>query len=93
MSYLAPELLQAFKEGKSVFVNYTHVIDIYSYGALCYDIVCNMNFTVLPRHVANIPPAIATTVPNALLEVIDACLNENPSNRPQGMEEIIAKLI
>lgn len=91
-SYIAPE--QAMADP-----NTDHRADIYSFGAMAYEMLCgNPPFSarspqaMLAAHISETPvPLIERkpSVPVALNEFVMQCLEKPPENRPQTAEEIL----
>ncbi len=94
-AYMAPEQVAADP-------NADHRIDIYSFGAMAYELLCGTPpfhgrppHAVLSAHLAEQPPPLETRapdVPPALVALVMKCLAKNPAERPQTAEEVVRAL-
>ena len=94
-AYMAPEQVAADP-------NADHRIDIYSFGAMAYELLTGMPpfhgrppHAVLTAHLTEQPPALGERVPQlppALAALVMKCLEKNPGERPQTAEELVRAL-
>ena len=94
-AYMAPEQVAADP-------NADHRIDIYSFGAMAYELLTGATpfhgrppHAVLSAHLAEAPPPLDERAPNApptLVALVMKCLAKNPADRPQTAEEIVRAL-
>jgi serine/threonine-protein kinase len=94
-AYMAPEQVAADP-------NADHRIDIYSFGAMAYELLTGETpfhgrppHAVLSAHLAEQPVPLETRapqVPPALASLVMQCLAKNPAERPQTADEIVRAL-
>ena len=94
-AYMAPEQVAADP-------NADHRIDIYSFGAMAYELLTGVTpfhgrppHAVLSAHLAEPPPPIETRAPElppALAALVMRCLAKNPADRPQTADELARAL-
>ena len=94
-AYMAPEQVAADP-------NADHRIDIYSFGAMAYELLTGFPpfhgrppHAVLTAHLAEQPVPVETRapeVPPALAALVMKCLAKNPADRPQTADEIVRTL-
>ena len=94
-AYMAPEQVAADP-------NADHRVDIYSFGAMAYELLTGTTpfhgrppHAVLSAHLAEQPAPIGERVPNlppALATLVMKCLAKNPGDRPQTAEELVRTL-
>ena len=95
-AYMAPEQVS----GDS---NADHRADIYSFGALAYEVLTGhppfaglTSRAVLTAHLADVPVDIAThrpSIPPDLAQLVMRCLRKDPADRWQSSEELLQQLI
>jgi serine/threonine-protein kinase len=94
-AYMAPEQVAADP-------NADHRIDIYSFGAMAYELLSGSPpfhgrppHAVLSAHLAEQPVPIDTRMPDVpptLAALVMKCLAKNPADRPQTAEELVRAL-
>ncbi len=94
-AYMAPEQVAADP-------NADHRIDIYSFGAMAYELLTGSPpfagrppHAVLSAHLTEQPVPLQTRapdVPSALAALVMKCLAKNPADRPQTADEIVRAL-
>ena len=94
-AYMAPEQVAADP-------NADHRIDIYSFGAMAYELLSGSPpfsgrppHSVLSAHLTEQPAPLQTRapeVPPALAALVMKCLAKNPADRPQTADEIVRAL-
>jgi serine/threonine-protein kinase len=94
-AYMAPEQVAADP-------NADHRIDIYSFGAMAYELLTGHTpfhgrppHAVLSAHLTEPPPPLETEtpdVPPALAALVMKCLAKNPADRPQTADELVRAL-
>jgi serine/threonine-protein kinase len=94
-AYMAPEQVAADP-------NADHRVDIYSFGAMAYELLTGAPpfagrppHAVLSAHLAEQPVPLETMAPNvppALAALVMRCLAKNPADRPQTAEELVRAL-
>ena len=94
-AYMAPEQVAADP-------NADHRIDIYSFGAMAYELLVGTPpfhgrppHAVLSAHLAEQPVPIGERLPQlppALAALVMKCLAKNPGDRPQSAEELVRAL-
>lgn len=94
-AYMAPEQVAADP-------NADHRIDIYSFGAMAYELLTGQApfhgrppHAVLTAHLTEQPAPIESRAPNvppALAALVMKCLAKNPSDRPQTAEDLVRAL-
>jgi len=94
-AYMAPEQVAADP-------NADHRIDIYSFGAMAYELLTGATpfhgrppHAVLSAQLAEQPAPLETKAPNvppALAALVMKCLAKNPADRPQTADEIVRAL-
>jgi eukaryotic-like serine/threonine-protein kinase len=94
-AYMAPEQVAADP-------NADHRIDIYSFGAMAYELLTGSTpfhgrppHAVLSAHLAEAPPPLESRAPNSpppLAALVMKCLAKNPADRPQTADELVRGL-
>ncbi|MDF2772854.1 MAG: putative serine/threonine protein kinase [Geminicoccaceae bacterium] len=94
-AYMAPEQVAADP-------NADHRIDIYSFGAMAYELLSGVPpfhgrppHAVLSAHLTEMPPPLESRAPDAppaLVTLVMKCLAKNPADRPQAAEEVVRAL-
>ena len=94
-AYMAPEQVAADP-------NADHRIDIYSFGAMAYELLSGVPpfhgrppHAVLSAHLTEVPPPLesgAPDAPPALVTLVMKCLAKNPADRPQTADEVVRAL-
>ena len=94
-AYMAPEQVAADP-------NADHRIDIYSFGAMAYELLSGHPpfhgrppHAVLSAHLTEQPAPLETLVPQippALATLVMKCLAKNPADRPQTAEDVVRAL-
>ena len=94
-AYMAPEQVAADP-------NADHRLDIYSFGAMAYELLTGAPpfhgrapHAVLSAHLTEVPPPLESRAPNAppaLVALVMKCLTKNPADRPQTAEEMVRAL-
>lgn len=92
--YMAPELF----EGD---IHYTQKVDVYAYAMILYELCTGLTpfqdkgdlkkYTLMSYVTQNIRPTIYPEVPNSYRELMEACWDNNPDNRP-SFEDIIRRV-
>jgi tetratricopeptide (TPR) repeat protein len=94
-AYMAPEQVAADP-------NADHRIDIYSFGAMAYELLTGTPpfhgrppHAVLSAHLTEPPPSLDARVPQlppALVALVMKCLAKNPADRPQTADDVVRAL-
>jgi molecular chaperone DnaK len=87
--YMSPEQIQG--------TNVTHRCDIYSLGVMLYEMVAGHppfhEGNIEYQHLHNEPPPISRKVDKRLDQIIFKCLNKDPDQRFQTVEEVLTRVI
>jgi serine/threonine-protein kinase len=87
--YMSPEQI----EGGRI----DHRCDIYSLGIMMYEMICGQppfcEGNIEYQHIHNPPPEIHVGVSDRLRKTIMKCIEKDPDQRFQTVEEILARII